>query len=104
MWDKIKKATNILWTVGERLRVVYSSSDNEEVRRRDRRQTALCVGAFAVSCLVLVIIDSYGDAFTAARSVTAKVRAFGARGGGSGGGAMPVSVVGGVAGDTAPAS
>lgn len=82
-WTMVKTAVGILWSVGERLRMVYSSADNEAVRRRDWRRTTLCVGVFAVSCVALVVIDSYGDAFTAVRSVTAKVRALGSRGGGS---------------------
>jgi hypothetical protein len=60
VWDKTRTTVQLVYHVGDQLRLVYNTANSREERQRDTEATLLRAGGFAAAAVLLIIADAHG--------------------------------------------
>ncbi|KPA78242.1 hypothetical protein ABB37_06397 [Leptomonas pyrrhocoris] len=60
VWNKTRSTVQLVYHVGDQLRLVYNTANSREERKRDLDATVLRVGGFVGTAVLLIIVDAHG--------------------------------------------
>ncbi|KAG5479425.1 hypothetical protein LSCM1_04686 [Leishmania martiniquensis] len=60
VWEKSKWTANLVYNVGDQLRIVYGTSNSHDERKRDLDATVLRSGGFVVAVVLCIVVDAQG--------------------------------------------
>lgn len=60
VWAKTCNTVQLVYHVGDQLRIVYNTANSREERRRDLDATVLRAGGFIGAAVLLILVDAHG--------------------------------------------
>ncbi|KPI89030.1 hypothetical protein ABL78_1843 [Leptomonas seymouri] len=60
VWDKTRSTVQLVYHVGDQLRLVYHTANSREECKHDLDATLIRVGGFAGAAVLLIIVDVHG--------------------------------------------
>ncbi|KAG5502439.1 hypothetical protein JIQ42_05316 [Leishmania sp. Namibia] len=73
VWGKTKCTANLVYNVGDQLRIVYNTSNSHDERKRDLDATVLRTGGFVAATVLCIVVDAKGGMLNALRWLRALV-------------------------------
>ncbi|GET88336.1 hypothetical protein, conserved [Leishmania tarentolae] len=59
-WDQTMRTANLVYNVGDQLRIVYKTANSHDERKRDFDATVLRAGGFLAALVLCVVVDAQG--------------------------------------------
>lgn len=60
VWDKTRSTVQLVYHVGDQLRIVYNTANSREERQHDFNATMLRAGGFLGAAVLLIFVDAHG--------------------------------------------
>lgn len=60
VWEKTKSTVNLVYHVGDQLRIVYNTANSRDERKRDFDATVLRAGGFVAATVLCLVVDARG--------------------------------------------
>ncbi|KAI5690514.1 hypothetical protein MNV84_03607 [Leishmania braziliensis] len=60
VWEKTKSTVNLVYNVGDQLRIVYNTANSHDERKSDFDATVLRAGGFVAATVLCIVVDAQG--------------------------------------------